>query len=96
MSAQATRVASQAAKAADRSFLNRGAKRDPELYVGAPFRHCLLLAPLETDFSPPLQFAFESAKLCADSYGSHVGSLWSCWLLFWYASTNLAYGRTTN
>ena len=47
MSAQAAaKAASQAAKAAaqnERGFLNRGAKRDPELYVGAFLQLCPLV-----------------------------------------------------
>ena len=83
MSAQAAaKAASHAAKTAaqsERGFLNRGAKRDPELYVCAS---CLLLSySIEDDSSPPSQFLFCYADLRVDSHGRHVWSLWPRWLL---------------
>jgi hypothetical protein len=84
MSAQAAaKAAAQTAKAAaqsERGFLNRGAKRDPELYVCSfPAHH---LASPEESPSPLRRDLFSHPDLCADSHGRNVGGLWSGWVLF--------------
>jgi hypothetical protein len=96
MSAQAAKAAGQAAKAADRGFLNRGAKRDPELYVGAPFSiGCFLLpsklAPLCLTNSHLRVLIFVQILMAVMS-----GAFGLVGYYFGIAPTNLACGRTTS